>query len=110
MDLVRARLRRLSESLRSLPERLGRSAAVPAPNRRTRSVRQGDGRPPASQHGADYSQAGSSSDSGDTVRQYPAIGPVAQPWRWPSPQGESLHAMAKPSPWRDFYDGDIAPR
>ena len=37
-------------------------------------------------------------------------GPVAQPWRRPSPHGESLHAMAKPSPWRDFYDGDIAPR
>ena len=37
-------------------------------------------------------------------------GPVAQPWRQPSPHGESLRAMAKPSPWRDFYDGDIAPR
>ena len=76
MDLMRARLRRLSESLRSLPERLGRSAAVPAPDRRTHSVRQGDGRPPASQHGADYSQAGSSSDSGDTVRQYITIDEV----------------------------------
>ena len=76
MDLVRARLRRLSESLRSLPERLGRSAAVPAPDRRTHSVRQGDGRPPASQHGDDYSQAGSSSDSGDTVRQYITIDEV----------------------------------
>ena len=40
----------------------------------------------------------------------PDIGPVAQPWRRPSPHGESLRAMAKPSPWRDFYDGDIAPR
>ena len=37
-------------------------------------------------------------------------GPVAQPWLRPSPHGESLRAMAKPSPWRDFYDGDIAPR
>ena len=37
-------------------------------------------------------------------------GPVAQLWRRPSPHGESLRAMAKPSPWRDFYDGDIAPR
>ena len=38
------------------------------------------------------------------------IGPIAQHWRQPSPHGEGLHAMAKPSPWRDFYDGDIAPR
>ena len=38
------------------------------------------------------------------------IGPVAQPWRRPSPHGESLRATAKPSPWRDFYNGDIAPR
>ena len=33
--------------------------------------------------------------------------PVAQPWRRPSPHGESRRGIAKPSPWRDFYDGDI---
>ena len=36
------------------------------------------------------------------------IGPIAQDWRWPSQHGEGLRAMAKPSPWRDFYGGDIA--
>ena len=34
-------------------------------------------------------------------------GPLAQPWRRLSPHGDSRRGMAKPSPWRDFYDGDI---
>ena len=33
------------------------------------------------------------------------IGPVAQPWRRLSPHSDSRRGMAKPSPWRDFYDG-----
>ena len=35
------------------------------------------------------------------------IGVVAQPWRRLSPHGESRRGLAKPSPWRAFYDGDI---
>ena len=116
MDLVRARLRRLSESLRSLPERLGWSAAVPAPDGRPHSVRHGDGRPPASRHGAVHSQAGRGSDSGDTVRQYITIDEVMPtPWvdgradRGRSPDTREAGGLTVRHGVRSYVDYPLSP-
>ena len=70
MDLVRARLRRLS--LRSLPERLGRSAAVPAPDGHPQCQAGGWSTPrvPA------LCRSQPAGDSGDTVRQFITIDEV----------------------------------